>query len=413
MGGFAVASRRRIAVLGSTGSIGRSVLNVVAANPDSFDIVSLSALSNVELLASQAEQFGARRVAVGRQAVDEARLPRGVEIDSGPPALEELASDPEVDLVVNALVGTAGLTVTAAAVRAGKRLAIANKESLVMAGDSITRTAGRTGSELIPVDSEHSSIFRCIRGAAEGEVTGVVLTASGGPLRDLPPGELSAVSVEAVLDHPTWDMGDKITVDSATMANKAMEVIEARWLFGLALDEIEVVIHRESIVHSFVRMSDGSLLAHLGTPDMRIPIQYALFYPEAPSCQFSAAGPAELGSLSFSCVEKGRYPCFDLILGAAREGGTAPATACVADEVAVRAFLDGSIGFGDLPTVIERTLRDVPARSAEDLDTVVDTAEEAKVRATAVVAELAGVGEGGTARSESDAGSRGGGRAPR
>lgn len=409
-----MAFRRRIAVLGSTGSIGRSVLSVVAANPGSFEVVSLSALTNVELLASQAEQFGARRVAVGKQARDEARLPRGVELDAGPPALDELASDPEVDLVVNALVGTAGLTVTAAAVRAGKRLAIANKESLVMAGEWVTRMAERTGSELIPVDSEHSSIFRCIRGAADGEVGGVVLTASGGPLRDLPPGGLSGVSVEEVLDHPTWDMGDKITVDSATMANKAMEVIEARWLFGLGYEAIEVVIHRESVVHSFVRMSDGSLLAHLGTPDMRVPIQYALFYPEAPARRFSAPGPAEFGSLSFSDVEAGRYPCYELILGAARRGGTAPATACVADEIGVRAFLDGSIGFSDLPVVIERTLSGVPVRSAEDLDTVVGTAEEARVLATGIVAELAGADREAATESEGEAGtSRGDGGAGR
>jgi 1-deoxy-D-xylulose-5-phosphate reductoisomerase len=300
-----------------------------------------------------------------------------------------------VDLVVNALVGTAGLAVTVAAVRTGKKLAIANKESLVMAGDSITRMACRTGSELIPVDSEHSSIFRCMRGAADGEVDGVVLTASGGPLRDLPVDKLPGVSVEEVLDHPTWDMGDKITVDSATMANKAMEVIEARWLFGLPLDAIDVVIHRESIVHSFVRMSDGSLLAHLGTPDMRIPIQYALFYPDAPAREFSEPGPAALGSLTFSDIDAGRYPCFELIMRAARDGGTAPATACVADEIGVDAFLRGSIGFGDLPVVMERTLRDTPVRPAGEIDTVIETAGEARSRATEIVAELARIRDAG------------------
>jgi 1-deoxy-D-xylulose-5-phosphate reductoisomerase len=381
-------SPRRIAVLGSTGSIGRSVLSVVEANPDAFQVVSLSALSNVDLLTEQAEAFGARRVAVGEEASGRAKLPPGVEVGVGEPALTAMAADPEVDLVVNALVGTAGLPATAAAVRAGKRIAIANKESLVMAGDVITRLAAESGAELIPVDSEHSSIFRCMRGAARGEVRGVVLTASGGPLRDRPASELADARVESVLAHPTWDMGEKITVDSATLANKAMEVVEAKWLFGLPLDAIDVVIHRESIVHSLVRMSDGSLLAHLGPPDMRIPIQYALFYPDAPEADFSSGGPVDLGSLSFSDVEAGRYPSFELILGAARMGGSAPTVACVADEVAVSAFLIGSISFGDISTVIDRTLGAVTARPLHDLDSVMGAAAEARSCAEGVVAAL-------------------------
>jgi 1-deoxy-D-xylulose-5-phosphate reductoisomerase len=377
---------------------------VIEVNPDALEVVSLSALSNVELLAEQAAAFGAKRVAVGEQASDRAELPAGVEVGVGVSALEALASDPAADLVVNALVGTAGLPVTAAAVRAGKRLAIANKESLVMAGGAITGLARQAGSELIPVDSEHSSIFRCIRGAADGEVVGIVLTASGGPLRDLPADELAGVCVDDVLDHPTWDMGEKITVDSATMANKAMEVIEAMWLFGTPLSAIDVVIHRESVVHSLVRMSDGSLLAHLGPPDMRIPIQYALFYPEAPQASFSDQEASDIGPLSFAGLEPGRYPCFDLILRAASDGGTAPASACVADEVAVTAFLRGDIAFSDIPIVIERTLAAMPVRPAENLAAVIAAADEARdhaERTVAALGEKTGGGRGAAGDTES------------
>ncbi|MBN2564328.1 MAG: 1-deoxy-D-xylulose-5-phosphate reductoisomerase [Candidatus Eisenbacteria bacterium] len=383
-----MSARKRIAVLGSTGSIGRGVLDVVEANPDAFEVLSLSGLTNVGLLAEQAERFRVKRAAVGAEAHEPVDLPEGVELTAGRAALEALASDPEADLVVNALVGTAGLAVTLAAVRSGKRLALANKESLVMAGDLITRMASETGSELIPVDSEHSSIFRCIRGGAYGEVGGVILTASGGPLRDLPASELASAGVEEALDHPTWDMGEKITVDSATLANKAMEVIEARWLFGLSLDAIEVVLHRESVVHSFVRLSDGSLLAHLGSPDMRIPIQYALCYPDAPMTEYSQQRPADMGRLTFAELEEGRHPCFDLILRAARTGGVAPAVACVADEVAVASFLRGEITFGDISTVMERTIDAVPAGPTHSLDAVIDAVEVGRSHAAQVVGTL-------------------------
>jgi 1-deoxy-D-xylulose-5-phosphate reductoisomerase len=383
-----LAGIKRVAILGSTGSIGRSVLDVIDANPGAFDVVSLSALTSSEALAEQAVRFRPRRAALGAEASGRAALPGSVELLAGAGALEELASAADVDLVVNALVGTAGLEVTLAAVKAGKPLAIANKESLVMAGDVIMRLASKTGSRLIPIDSEHSSIMRCIRGASRGEVRGIVLTASGGPLRDLPSADLANADVESVLDHPTWDMGKKITVDSATLANKAMEVIEAKWLFGMPLDSIDVVIHRESVVHSFVRMSDGSLLAHLGAPDMRVPIQYALFYPDAPAALFSELMPADLGGLTFSSLEEGRYPCFDLILDASRAGGTAPAVACVADEVAVAAFLDHRIAFGDIPAVIGRTMDALPAEEAGSLELIVEAAGAARAAAQDAVKAL-------------------------
>ncbi len=401
--------RKRIAVLGSTGSIGRSVLSVVESNPDVFEVVSLSALKSAELLAVQARQFGVSRVVIGEEAAGDAALDGGPEVGVGEEALAALASDPEVDLVVNALVGTAGLPVTVAAVKAGKRLAIANKESLVMAGGLVTSLAGRTGSELIPVDSEHSSIFRCLRGTASGEVCGIVLTASGGSLRDLPVDEMAHAAVETVLSHPTWDMGEKITVDSATLANKAMEVLEAMWLFDVSLDKIDVVVHRESVVHSLVRLRDGSLLAHLGSPDMRVPIQYALFYPDAPGVSFDEFRPEDMGTLNFGPVEPERYPCFGLILASAREGGTSPATAVAADEVAVGAFLERRICFGDIAAVIAGTLDAEGTGPADDLSAVFEAERSARATAAEIVndiADRAAHGSAGTAFTTGHSGVR-------
>ena len=373
---------KRLAVLGSTGSVGRSVLAVAAAHPDVFDVVSLSALRSVELLAEQAGAFGVRRVAVGRGASRDS-FPSGVDVLTGDDALEVLARDADIDLVVNALVGASGLGPTVAAVRAGKRVALANKESLVAAGEFIMGLASETGSEILPVDSEHSSIFRCLRGTPRAEVEALVLTASGGPLRDLPVGEIADASVEQVLSHPTWDMGEKVTIDSASLVNKAMEVIEAHWLFGLPFERIEVVVHRESVVHSLVRLSDGSLLAHLGEPDMRIPIQYAMFYPDAPTEAFGGRGLTEFGTLHFEAVDLGRYPCFELIVNAGRTGGTAPAVAAAADEVAVEAF-------ASIPQIIETALRTVPSSPASDLDSILAAEATARAVAECEVSRLAG-----------------------
>ncbi len=380
--------RKRIAVLGSTGSIGRSVLAVAEAHPDAFEVVSLSALRSVELLAEQAARFGARRVVVGEGVARRGAFPDGVDVGEGERALEALASDPDADLVINALVGASGLLPTVAAVRSGKRVALANKESLVMAGDLIMRTAAETGSEIVPVDSEHSSIFRCLRGTGRGEVDGLLLTASGGPLRALPRESVTDATIDQVLAHPTWTMGEKVTVDSATLVNKAMEVIEARWLFDIAFDRIDVVTHRESIVHSFVRLTDGSLLAHLGVPDMRVPIQFAMFYPDPPGVSFGECRPAEIGVLHFEPVDHDRYPCFRLVLRAGEEGGTSPAIAATADEVAVGAFVAGDIRFGDVPRVIDDTLAAVAAAPANDLESVLTAEKSARLAATRAVEKL-------------------------
>ncbi len=395
---------RRIVILGSTGSIGTGALSVVEAAPDDFDVVALTALRNTELLAEQATRFGASRVALGdplaspnhpggRAAggagrIDPADMPDGVEILSGADGLEALASDPSVDVVINALVGASGLGPALAAVRAGHLLAIANKESLVAAGELLTALATVTGSELVPIDSEHSAVFRCLRGVRSEEVAGITLTASGGPLRDTPDSELARANVEDVLRHPTWEMGAKVTVDSATMFNKGLEVLEAHWLFGLELDRIDVVVHRESVVHSLVRLRDGSLLAHLGDPDMKIPIQYAMYYPDPPTVSFAGRTLAEVGALHFAPLDESRYPCFGLALEAGRRGGTAPAIVATADECAVEAFVTRRLPFGGIADVIERTLERTPSGAAESLEAIQAAEREAAAVASELVREL-------------------------
>ncbi len=382
--------KKRIAILGSTGSIGRSALAVAGVHPDRFEVVGLSALKNVDLLASQAREVGASRVVVGEGHADPAAFPPGVTVKSGVEALEDLASDPSVDLVVNAIVGAAGLRPTVASVAAGKRLALANKESLVAAGELVASLARESGGEIVPVDSEHSSLLRCLRRVSRKAVAGLVLTASGGPLRDIPAGAMADAGVAQVLSHPTWDMGEKVTVDSATLVNKAMEVIEARWLFDIPFDRIEVVVHRESIVHSLVRLTDGTLLAHLGAPDMKVPIQYAMFYPDVPDRSFGTCDLADIGALSFAEIDRGRYPCFDLVLGAGAKGGTAPAVAATADEVAVEAFIGGRIRFGDIAEIIAATLDAVPRDEASSIGDVLAAEERAKAEADDVIARIAG-----------------------
>lgn len=380
---------KRITILGSTGSIGRSALDVVRTAPGAFEIVGLSAFRNVELLFEQAREFGAERVVVGEGRGEGVEPPEGVVLGRGVEALEELAADGSVDLVLNALVGSAGLRPALASVGAGLRLALANKESLVMAGGLITRTAERTDAEIIPVDSEHNAIFRCLRAAEAREVEGVVLTASGGPLRDAPEEAFADATVEDVLAHPTWSMGTKVTVDSATLVNKAMEIIEAHWLFGLPYDRIEAVVHRESIVHSFVRLSDGTLLAHLAMPDMRVPIQYALYYPDPPPAAFGECSPAELGRLSFEPVDPTRYPCFGIVMEAARAGGAAPLAAATADEVAVEAFVAGDLALGEIERVIGGTLAETAPGRVDDLESAVAAAERARAIARRIVGERA------------------------
>lgn len=360
-----------VAILGSTGSIGRQTLDVIGSLPDRFRVVALSAGRNVTLLEEQAREFRPRLICSDREADYLRGRIGGDPIRAEWAEMEEMATHPDVDVVVVATVGAAGLAPSLAAARAGKAIAIANKEVLVMAGQIVTEVARRHGAELRPVDSEHSAIWQCLWGEATESVERLIVTASGGALRDLPPDELERVTAEQALRHPNWQMGKKITVDSATLLNKGLECIEARWLFGIPYERIEVLLHRESIIHSLVEFVDGSVKAQLGVPDMRLPIQCALTYPDRlPGADVPRLDLKMLGTLTFGIPTAGRYPCLALALEAGRRGGTAPAALAAADEVAVSHFITGHIGFADIPRVIEDTVaadRHVSDPSLEDV----------------------------------------------
>lgn len=360
--------RLGVAVLGSTGSIGRSALAVLKRHPDRFRVVTLAANRNASELAEQAAQHAPVLVALIEK--------------TGKQGLIEAATHPEVDVVVNAVVGAAGLEATLAALEAGKRLALANKESLVAGGPLVMDALRRGGGSLVPVDSEHSAILQCLRGAQDREVSRVVLTASGGPFRNHSPHELLAVTREEALRHPTWDMGAKITVDSATLANKALEVIEAHFLFNLNYDQITAVVHPQSIIHSMVEFTDGSMLAQMGFPDMELPILYALTHPERlPDTGTRRFDPVEAGTLTFEPVDTGRFVAFRLGVEAGRTGGTAPAVYNAANEVAVAAFLADELPFFAIPDVIDAALQSHISTAVTSLSVVQEADRRARVAA--------------------------------
>jgi 1-deoxy-D-xylulose-5-phosphate reductoisomerase len=343
-----VARVRRLAVLGSTGSIGRQTVEVVRALPGRFRVVGLAAGKNLALLKEQIDEFQPRFVSYIKTS--ESKL--SCELIS----LEELASHPDVDIVVVATAGTAGLGATLSAVKAGKTVALANKESLVAAGGIITAAAEKSGARIIPVDSEHSAIFQCLLGEKQAPRR-LILTASGGPFRRYSPEQMAGITVAKALRHPSWRMGRKVTVDSATLMNKGLEVIEARWLFDMAIDNVTVLVHPQSIVHSMVEFADGSVKAQLSCPDMRLPIQYALTYPDRiANSGFPALDWNNLKSLTFEPPDTDRFPCLELAIAAGRAGGTAPAALCGADEMAVVLFLAGRIGFMDIPRLIRQVM---------------------------------------------------------
>ncbi len=360
---------RGVAILGSTGSIGRTTLEVIGAFPDRFRVVALTAKTNVRALQRQVGEYAPELAVLAEGEWTEA-LEGDPRIACGRDAVLEAATHPNVDIVVNALVGAAGLEPTLAALEAGKRLALANKESLVVGGPLVMRALERGGGELIPVDSEHSAVFQCLEGASASSVSKIVLTASGGAFRDRALHELGEVSPEEALQHPTWNMGAKITVDSATLVNKALEVVEAHFLFGLPYDRVEVVIHRQSIVHSLVEFRDGSVLAQLGHPTMAVPVLYALAYPERLPLDTRSLDLAEVGALTFEPVPAGRYPAFELGRQAALAGGTAPAAFNAASEEAVAAFLGERIPFTGIPEVIREVLSGHTVEEVTQLDVV-------------------------------------------
>lgn len=375
-----------VALLGSTGSIGRSALSVLERHADRFRVVALAAHRSGAELARQVERYRPElAVLVEEEAFARLGAPPRARWRTGRGALLEAAMHPDVDVVVNAIVGAAGLEATLAALRAGKRLALANKESLVIGGPLVLEALCAGGGELVPVDSEHSAILQCLAGAERREVRRLLLTASGGPFRDWPPEALRAVTPAQALRHPTWAMGAKITVDSATLANKALEVIEAHFLFAVEYDRVEVVIHPQSIVHSMVEFTDGSVLAQLGFPSMELPILYALTYPARIQDRGTRFDPVAAGALTFEALDPTRFPAFRLGVAAGREGGVAPAVFNAANEVAVAAFLAGELPFPCIAELIERVLSAHAARPADSLEAVLEADRSARSLARKVL----------------------------
>jgi len=376
---------RRILIVGSTGSIGTQALDVVSRS-DSLEVVGLAAHSNARDLLEQATRFGVDRIALADSdaAARAAERWTAGDVLAGAEGLVSLITETECDLVLNALVGSAGLGPTVAALGEGIDLALANKESLVVGGELVTELAAGTGAQILPVDSEHSALFQLVEGQAPGTVERLVLTASGGPFRGRSADELENVTREEALAHPTWDMGDKITVDSATLMNKGLELIEAHHLFGVPYDRIDVVVHPQSIVHSLIHLNDGASLAHLGYPDMRVPISYALHHPERADVPVETLDLASVGELTFEAPDTDTFPCLRLAQEAAAAGGTAPCVLNAANEVAVYAFLEGDLAFPGIAEVIERAIEASPPRPARHFSDLFRADAEARELATAL-----------------------------
>jgi len=342
---------KRVAILGSTGSIGVQTLDVIARLPDRLKVVALAAHSAGEKLAAQAKAFGVSKVALWDMGVAE-RL----SVPGGESAVVDLVTASDVDIVVVSVSGAIGLIPTLAAIRAGKMIALASKEVLVAAGEVVMPLVEETGTVMTPIDSEHSAIFQCLRGYANADVAGIILSASGGPFRGRTRSELAGVSIQDALAHPTWNMGGKITIDSATLMNKGLEMIEARWLFGLEPDQIDVVVHPQSIIHSYVRLRDGSVLAQLGWPDMRLPIQVALLHPDRVESGLPRWNPADSPALTFERPDDEAFPALGLARSAMREGGTLPCAMNAANEESANAFLRGECGFLAVTECVERVM---------------------------------------------------------
>jgi len=372
---------KQVAVLGSTGSIGRQTLEVVHALPHRFRIIGLAAGKNIDLLANQINEFKPRFV----YYQDRKAQPRPADAEYEFLSLEEMASHPQVDIVVMATSGKWGLSPTLAAVKAGKRVALANKESLVMAGEIITNEAKLNGAQIMPVDSEHSAIWQCLSGETQ-KATQLILTASGGPFHHYSSAQLAQVTAEQALRHPSWRMGRKVTIDSATLMNKGLEVIEAHWLFDMPFDSIKVLVHPQSIVHSMVEFIDGSIKAQLGFPDMRLPIQYALSYPERlANPQLPRLNWEAIKNLSFEQPDLDTFPCLKLAIEAGRKGGTYPTVLCAADEAAVELFLSQGIKFIDIARLVQQALEEHQAISHPTLEEIMAADNWARERVRQLV----------------------------
>ena len=386
---------KTIVILGSTGSIGTSTLDIVERFPDEFRVAGLSAATNDEKLEEQIRRFKPRMVALSNGSAAAHRCLRRaaadppVEILSGTEGVVQVASISEAEMVISAIVGGAGLVPTLAAIRANKHIALANKEPMVMAGKLMQEEARKHGVRIFPVDSEHSAIFQSLEGHRLEDVRRLILTASGGALWTLTKEELQDVTPERALQHPNWKMGAKITIDSATLMNKGLEVVEARWLFDIPESRIDVLIHRESIIHSLVEYQDRSMIAQLGLPDMRTPISYAMRYPERMPLDLPSLDLTEIGKLTFCKPDHDRFPCLGLGYESLRVGGTMPATMNAANEVAVEAFLNGGIRFIDIAEIIRSTMEAHQPREVESLDDALETDRWAREKAEALVHALA------------------------
>ena len=383
---------KRIAILGSTGSIGRSTLSIVQSFPDRFSVVSMAAGNNVELAFEQARRWRPQILSMAtaeaadqlQQELKNAGLNSAIEITYGSKGTVQVSTHPDADFVVSAIVGVAGLEATYEAVKAGKTIGLANKECLVAAGDLITAEARRQGKPLLPIDSEHNAVHQCLRGGRRDEVHRVWLTASGGPFFHTPASEFSKITVEQALNHPTWKMGKRITIDSATLMNKGFEVIEAVRLFDMPPEQVSVLIHPQSTIHSLVEFVDGSLLAQLSVTDMRLPILYALTYPDRVESELRFP-LGELRRLDFAPPDLDKFPCLRLAYQAVEAGGAKTIALNAADEVAVAAFLEGTIGFLDIPATIKMIVDETPARVPESINQVLELDADARRRATAAI----------------------------
>jgi 1-deoxy-D-xylulose-5-phosphate reductoisomerase len=380
---------KQLAILGSTGSIGVNTLDIVRQFPDRFKVTSLSAGRNIQLLKQQVLQFQPKRVSVLDKELSETLRrelsTEPVDIVHGVEGLIQVATHPEVDQVVSALVGAVGLIPTLSAIKTGKQIALANKESLVMAGKIIIREARRNNAFMLPIDSEHSAIFQALTGHRREDVHRIILTASGGPFLNHPLAKLKEVSVRDALRHPNWEMGRKITVDSASLMNKGLEVIEAHWLFDIPVEKIEVQIHPQSVIHSMVEYRDGSIVAQMGITDMKIPIAYALSYPERLPLQLPRLDLFQKGGLTFFPPDLERFPCLDLAYRSIKIGETMPAILNAANEVAVNAFLDGSLPFTRVPHLIQRVMEEHVVRPVQTIEDILRADHWARERSKALL----------------------------
>lgn len=379
-------SKQKLAILGSTGSIGTQALEIVRQHPDKFEIVALSAHSNWKLLAEQINEFKPDYAVIADESHFQSlkNEAQHTEILSGIDELPGIAAHDEIDTVLNALVGFAGFDSTLAAIKAGKKVALANKESLVVGGELITSALKQFDSELIPVDSEHSAMLQCLVGESAKDIEKIIITASGGPFRTLTASEMRSVTVEQALDHPNWSMGAKITIDSSTMMNKGLEIIEAHWLFNLPVEQIEPVIHPQSIIHSMITFTDGSSKAQLGLPDMKVPIIYALSYPNRLPLETPRMNWREVQNLTFQPVDFDLFPCVKLAMQSIEEGGYAPAILNAANEVAVDRFLNKEIGYIHIPEIVEESLAAIKLNDSLNPETLKEIDKETRVFAKSI-----------------------------